>query len=291
MRGGGAAAAAVLAQRVFLRGFPERRSASSGTYAKTRVGVFLGEGGRGGRPSRSSAATAQIAPAACAAACAPRSAAARREEHAGQELPVVGGAAGVRTMPSATWSTWGRSARPTAPTATRSRPSAPARGCAARRTQPRAAWSSPRARSDQPAAAECRLGARCRGLRPRWPPRPHQQRGDPRRHLPDDGASTSRAHRDHRQHLPRPRHAHRDRGLRRRRATRCAALHAAGRRGDATDTAAEARSPGCCATRACCARRSSRATGQSARSSCSSCSRSTTRSRCGATEAATGACG
>ena len=93
---------------------------------------------------------------------------ARRQEHAGQELPVARRARRRRgACPSGWSSTSGRSARPTARRATRSPPSIRARGCAAAAGRsPRAAWSSPPARS-APTSCSPPAGctARCRASR------------------------------------------------------------------------------------------------------------------------------
>ena len=67
--------------------------------------------------------------------------------------------------------------------------------------------------------------------------------------LPKDAHGPDQARRDHLERLPRPRHAHRDRHLRRRRRLDEPALHADGRRRHARHAAAEAARHDRCATR------------------------------------------
>ena len=179
----------------------------------------------------------------------------------------------------------GRHPRRCRAAATRSSPSARARGCArtAARTRPRAS-SSPRARW---APTCCCSGASspaaCRSSRdaPRRA-RAHELRVRPRASPSRAGRRTSPgASRSRRQHLPRRRHAHRDRGLRQGGRLDELAQHADGRRRHARHPAAAAargdRPPPAAASPGCS---STAGAGRSARSSSSSCRRSTTRWRC-----------
>ena len=155
------------------------------TYAKTRVGVLLdGEPGEtvpdpffgGAGPDRDRLHALRALHGRLPA---------RRQEHAGQELPVARRARGRRgPARSARSSTSSRSAPPTAPRATRSPPSIPARGCAAAAGRsPRAASSSRPARSAPTSCsppASCT--ARCRALS--RPPRRRSCARTPRRSSP-----------------------------------------------------------------------------------------------------------
>ncbi len=79
-------------------------------------------------------------------------------------------------------------------------------------------------------------------LRPHRQARADELGGDPRGHAAARRAGHPEARRDHRLDLSRSRHAHRDRRLRRRGRLDERALHGAGRRRDARDAAAQARS-------------------------------------------------
>jgi cholesterol oxidase len=79
------------------------------TYGKTRVGVFLGEPGKT-VPDPFFGGEGPTAPAACAAGAA-WSAAARRQEHAAQELPLVRRARGATIHAERRSSTSARSGR------------------------------------------------------------------------------------------------------------------------------------------------------------------------------------
>ena len=189
----------------YLREYAEEIGVG-GTYAKTRVGVFLGEAGKtvtdpffgGEGPDR----TGCLRCGRCMVGC----------PHGAKNTLVknylwFAERAGVKVMPERTVVDIKPLGAPTARTATRSPPSARARGCGAiagRRR--RRAWSSPRARwaptgCSRPAGST----ARCRSSPPRLGELVRtNSRGDPRRHAARGRARRDPPRRDHRLDLPRP---------------------------------------------------------------------------------------
>ena len=191
------------------------------TYAKTRVGVFFGDAGRDGARPVLRRRRARSAPAACCAGAAWSAA---------------------RTAPRTRWSrtTCGSPSAPAprcCPSATvvdvrplgarrrlgglRGDHRAPRRVAAratAARSPPAASWSPPARSAPTSCSPRCQLA---RLAAARLGPRSasscaRTRRRSSRSRCPRDAPDMTRARRDHRLDLPRPRHAHRDRHLRRR---------------------------------------------------------------------------
>ena len=274
----------------YLREYAEEIGVAE-TYAKTRVGVFLGEPGE--TVARPVLRRRRAGPHGLPALRALHGRLpARREEHAGEELPVVRGAARAsQVMPERTVTDI-KPLRHGGGYAVDERALRRVGAQATGRRRPRAASWSPRARSARTGCSRrASSTARCRSS-------PTGSASScartPRRSSPSRcprARRTSAPRRDHRLDLPRPADPHRDRRLRRRRRQHVEHLHAADRRRHAAHAAAEARRrrrapPGPARPHA-----ATRAAGRSARSSCSSCSRWTTRSRCGRARAAAAASG
>ena len=231
----------------FLREYAEEIGVG-GTYAKTRVGVFLGEAGKtvpdpffgGEGPDR----TGCLRCGRCMVGC----------PHGAKNTLVknylwFAERAGVKVMPERTvvdikplGALDGSDGYAVTTRALgRVVPARPAHADGARRGRRRG-----RARARTGCSPPAGSTARCRSISP--PPRragAHELGGDPRGHAPRRARPTSRAgSRSPARSTPNPRHAHRDRRLRRRGRRRLRAVHAADRRRHADHAAAEARRRG-----------------------------------------------